>query len=118
MITKNKKLLGYVFMIVFEYIFSFPIRSSIKANKTIALPQVDRAQVKRSHSIREDTPPIGSPNRPALSLGGQVTNPNAPTTRNTIVPLDISSAEGVDLLGESEKTLCATLRIFPVHTWL
>jgi hypothetical protein len=66
-------------------------------------------------SVREDTPPLGSPRRTSLllSLGTGGFTANAPTTRKTVIPLDISSAEGVDLLAESEQALSSSIRMFP-----
>lgn len=79
-----------------------------RANKVVTL-QADRPIPKRSiNTMREDTPP-GSPRSASISLP----HAGAPLTRNTIVPLDLSGAEGVELLTEDEKTLCSSLRVYP-----
>ncbi|KAI8902897.1 hypothetical protein BC833DRAFT_645047 [Globomyces pollinis-pini] len=66
---------------------------------------------------RVDTPTssaVSTPNRTIQSLPPTSLLPAATGSRKAANPLDISNTEGVELLSDPEKNLCANLRLFPM----
>ncbi|KAI8079944.1 Homeodomain-like protein, partial [Halteromyces radiatus] len=60
-----------------------------------------------------NTMPRLMPNRPLPFRTPTVPSPAQPTARKPANPLDISTADGIDLLTPEEQKLCSTLRLLP-----
>ncbi|KAJ3302588.1 Transcriptional adapter ada2 [Kappamyces sp. JEL0829] len=96
-------------------------QKTARANKIINVAQLEKTLPTKRSILSGETgvSPVATPGR--LGTPGTVSSssvlvslPNSvPTTRKTANPLDISHADGIDLLIDEEKVLCSQLRLYP-----